>query len=171
MLQGAAGASAWFASVMQLTTGDLDDIQMYLHDAMRSDDSPITHVATTIKLPHWLGGPYQGSSNYSGAYSMVSTITARSCLIWPNAYAQLRPYSRKEPHSALLPLWKRPFAPSSWNWWLHRYLSSPIGTLLSISFDHFALIVVPAPMASEQRSNRNSLTTLSAQSSILVKQL
>ena len=45
MLQGAAGASAWFVSVMRFTTGGLDNIQMYLHDAFGSDDSPITHVA------------------------------------------------------------------------------------------------------------------------------
>ena len=46
MLQGAAGASAWFVAVMRFTTGGLDDIQMYLHDAFGSDDSPVTHVAT-----------------------------------------------------------------------------------------------------------------------------
>ena len=44
--QGAAGAPAWFVSVMRLVTGGLDNIRMYLDDAIGSDDSPITHVVT-----------------------------------------------------------------------------------------------------------------------------
>ena len=46
MPQGAAGAPAWFVSVMRLVTGGLDNIRMYLDDAIGSDDSPIAHVAT-----------------------------------------------------------------------------------------------------------------------------
>ena len=44
--QGAAGAPAWFVSVMRLVTAGLDNIRMYLDDAIGSDDSPIHHVAT-----------------------------------------------------------------------------------------------------------------------------
>ena len=44
--QGAAGAPAWFVSVMRLVTAGLDKIRMYLDDAIGSDDSPIHHVAT-----------------------------------------------------------------------------------------------------------------------------
>ena len=46
MPQGAAGAPAWFVSVMRLVTSGLNNIRMYLDDAIGSDDSPITHVAT-----------------------------------------------------------------------------------------------------------------------------
>ena len=46
MPQGAAGAPAWFLSVMRLVTDGLDIIRMYLDDAIGSDDSPIAHVAT-----------------------------------------------------------------------------------------------------------------------------
>ena len=46
MPQGAAGAPAWFVSVMRLVTAGLDNIRMYLDDAVGSDDSPIHHVAT-----------------------------------------------------------------------------------------------------------------------------
>ena len=46
MPQGAAGAPAWFVSVMRLITAGLDNIRMYLDDAIGSDDSPIHHVAT-----------------------------------------------------------------------------------------------------------------------------
>ena len=45
MPQGAAGASAWFVSVMRLVTAGLDNIRMYLDDAIGSDDCPIRHVA------------------------------------------------------------------------------------------------------------------------------
>ena len=45
MPQGAAGAPAWFVSVMRLVTGGLDNIRLYLDDATGLDDSPITHVA------------------------------------------------------------------------------------------------------------------------------
>ena len=45
-LQGAAGAPAWFVSVMRLVTAGLDNIRVYLDDAIGSDDSPIHHVAT-----------------------------------------------------------------------------------------------------------------------------
>ena len=44
--QGAAGAPAWFVSVMRLVTASLDNIRMYLDDAIGSDDCPIHHVAT-----------------------------------------------------------------------------------------------------------------------------
>ena len=44
--QGATGAPAWFVSVMRLVTGGLDNIRMYLDDAIGSDDCPIHHVAT-----------------------------------------------------------------------------------------------------------------------------
>ena len=46
MPQGAAGAPAWFVSVMRLVTAGLDDIRTYLDDAIGSDDCPIHHVAT-----------------------------------------------------------------------------------------------------------------------------
>ena len=46
MPQGAAGAHAWFVSVMRLVTNGLDNIRMYLDDAIGSNDSPIAHVAT-----------------------------------------------------------------------------------------------------------------------------
>ena len=46
MPQGAAGAPAWFVSARLLVTGYLDNIRMYVDDAIGSDDSPITHVAS-----------------------------------------------------------------------------------------------------------------------------
>ena len=46
MPQGAAGAPAWFVSVMRLVTNGLDNIRMYLDDAIRSNNSPTAHVAT-----------------------------------------------------------------------------------------------------------------------------
>ena len=46
MPQGAAGAPAWFVSVMRLVKSGLDNIRMYLDDAIGSDDFPTTHVAT-----------------------------------------------------------------------------------------------------------------------------
>ena len=44
MPPGAAGASAWFVSVMRLVTAGLDNILMYL-DAIGPDDCPLHHVA------------------------------------------------------------------------------------------------------------------------------
>ena len=46
MPQGAAGAPASFVSVMRLVKSNLDNIRMYLGDAIGSNDSPTTHVAT-----------------------------------------------------------------------------------------------------------------------------
>ena len=46
MPQGAAGAPAWFVSVMRLVTAGLDNNRMYLDDAIGSDDCPLHHVAT-----------------------------------------------------------------------------------------------------------------------------
>ena len=46
MPQGAAGAPAWFVSVMRLVTAGLDNIRMNLDDAIGSDECPIHHVAT-----------------------------------------------------------------------------------------------------------------------------
>ena len=46
MPQGAAGAPAWFISVMRLVTTGLDNIRMYPDDAIGSDGCPIHHVAT-----------------------------------------------------------------------------------------------------------------------------
>ena len=46
MPQGAADALAWFVSVIRLVTSGLDNIRMYLDDAIGSDDSTITHVET-----------------------------------------------------------------------------------------------------------------------------
>ena len=46
MLQGAAGAPAWFVSFMRLVTNGLDNIRMYLDDAIGWNDSPTAHVAT-----------------------------------------------------------------------------------------------------------------------------
>ena len=46
MLQGAAGSPAWFVSAMRLVTDGLDNIRMYLDDAIGSDASPMAHVAT-----------------------------------------------------------------------------------------------------------------------------
>ena len=45
MPQGAAGAPAWFVSVMRLVAAGLDNIRMYL-DAIGSDNCPIHHIAT-----------------------------------------------------------------------------------------------------------------------------
>ena len=46
MLQGAAGAPAWFVSVMRLVTVGLDNIRMYLDVAIGSDDCPLHYVTT-----------------------------------------------------------------------------------------------------------------------------
>ena len=46
MPSGAAGAPAWFVSVMRLVTAGLDNILMYLDDAIGPDDCPPHHVAT-----------------------------------------------------------------------------------------------------------------------------
>ena len=46
MPQGTAGAPAWLISVMRFVTAGLDNIRMYLDDAIGSDDCPIHHVAT-----------------------------------------------------------------------------------------------------------------------------
>ena len=46
MPQGAAGAPAWFVSAMRLVTAGVDNIRMYLNDAIGSDDCPLHHVAT-----------------------------------------------------------------------------------------------------------------------------
>ena len=47
MPPGAAGAPAWFVSVMRLATAGLDNIVMYL-DAIGPDDCPLHHVATPV---------------------------------------------------------------------------------------------------------------------------
>ena len=46
MLQSAAGAPAWFVSVMIVVMAGLDNIRMCLNDAIGSDDCPLHHVAT-----------------------------------------------------------------------------------------------------------------------------
>ena len=46
MPQGAAGAPAWFVSVMRLVTAGLDNIRIYLDDAIGSDDCALYHVPT-----------------------------------------------------------------------------------------------------------------------------
>ena len=46
MPQGAADFPAWFVSAMRLVTDGLDNIRMYLDDAIGSDASPMVHVAT-----------------------------------------------------------------------------------------------------------------------------
>ena len=46
MPQGAAGSQALFVSAMRLVTDGLDNIRMYLGDAIGSDASPMAHVAT-----------------------------------------------------------------------------------------------------------------------------
>ena len=46
MRPGAAGAPAWFVSVMRLVTAGLDNILMHLDDAIGPDDCPLHHVAT-----------------------------------------------------------------------------------------------------------------------------
>ena len=46
MPQGAAGDPAWFVSVMRLLMAGLDNIRIYLDDAIGSDDCPLHHVAT-----------------------------------------------------------------------------------------------------------------------------
>ena len=46
MPRGAAGAPAWFVSVMRLVTTGLDNIRMYLDNAIGSDDCPLHHVTT-----------------------------------------------------------------------------------------------------------------------------
>ena len=45
MPQGAAGAPAWFVSVMRLVTAGLGIIRMYLDNAIGSDDRSIHHIA------------------------------------------------------------------------------------------------------------------------------
>ena len=194
MPQGAAGAPALFVSVMRLITSKLDNILMYLDDAIGSNDSPTTHLATlatffarlrlhNLKLSpnktrigaarvEFLGhiisqdgvrpndDKIAALTRMPEAYSVVSAITANFRLTWPSEYAQLRPCSRKELHLVLLPQWKRPFAPYSQNSQPHQYLSSSIGMQLSTSPDRSVCIATPAPMVSEQHSNRNSLTAL-----------
>ena len=46
MPQGAAGAPAWFGLVMRLVATGLDNVCMYLDDAIGSDDCPINHVTS-----------------------------------------------------------------------------------------------------------------------------
>ena len=46
MPHGAAGAPTWFVSVMRLVTAGIDNIRMYLDDAIGPDDCPLHHVAT-----------------------------------------------------------------------------------------------------------------------------
>ena len=46
MPYGAAGAPAWFVSVMRLVTNGLVSIRMYLDNAIGSNDSPIANVVT-----------------------------------------------------------------------------------------------------------------------------
>ena len=46
MPPGAAGAPAWFVSVMRLVTTGLYNILMYLDDEIGPDDCPLHHVAT-----------------------------------------------------------------------------------------------------------------------------
>ena len=46
MPQGASGAPAWFVLVTRLVTAGLDNIRMYLDDAIGSDDCPLHHVTT-----------------------------------------------------------------------------------------------------------------------------
>ena len=46
MPQGAAGSPAWFVSVMRLVTDGVDNIRMYLDDAIGPDASPMAHMAT-----------------------------------------------------------------------------------------------------------------------------
>ena len=43
---GAAGTPAWFVSVLRLVTAGLDNILMYLDDAIGPDDCPLHYVAT-----------------------------------------------------------------------------------------------------------------------------
>lgn len=46
MPQGAAGAPTYFIYAMRLVTASLDNIRMYLSDAIRSDSTHINHLAT-----------------------------------------------------------------------------------------------------------------------------
>ena len=46
MPQSVAGFPAWLVSVMRLVTDGLNNIRMYLDDAIGSDASPMAHVAT-----------------------------------------------------------------------------------------------------------------------------
>ena len=46
MPQGTAGAPTWFVSVMRLITNCLDNIRMYVDDAIGSNDYPAAHEAT-----------------------------------------------------------------------------------------------------------------------------
>ena len=46
MPEGAAGAPSWLVSVMRLVTAGLDNIRMYLDDAIGSEDCPTHHVVT-----------------------------------------------------------------------------------------------------------------------------
>ena len=79
MPQGAAGAPAWFVSVMRLVTAGLDNIRMYLDDAINSDDCPLHRVTTlaaffaSLRL-HQL----KLSPDKSGSAPHVSTFWATS---------------------------------------------------------------------------------------------
>ena len=46
MPPGSAGTPAWFVSVLRLVTAGLDNIFMYLDDAIGPNDCPLHHVAT-----------------------------------------------------------------------------------------------------------------------------
>ena len=50
MPQGAAGAPAWFISVIRRITTDLDYIRVYMDDVIVYDDTPIDHVANLATL-------------------------------------------------------------------------------------------------------------------------
>ena len=99
MSQGAAGAPPWFVSIMQLVTTALDNIWIYLEDAIGSEDSPINQVATLAAFlarlnPHKLklspnksrSEPRKSTSWATPSLKMVSTLAMTKsplCLACP----------------------------------------------------------------------------------------
>ena len=103
MPQGAAGAPAWFVTVVRLVTTDLDNIRMYLDDDIGADDCPINHVTTLatffarLRLHKLKLSP--DKFRIGAAFLAVPVTTASSCPTWLVVYAQSRPSSKKAPRS------------------------------------------------------------------------
>ena len=213
MPQGAAGAPAWFVSVMRLVADGLDNIRMYLDDSIGSNDSPIAKVAilatffARLRFHNLKLSPNKtriGAARVDVLGHVISQdgvrpnddkIVALARIPMPRDIKQLRSLlgglsyygkflpnmaKRVRPITALLekgatfsftPPMEEAVRAYLRNSQLHRYLSSPIGTLLSTSIDHSVCIAMPAPTVSEQRSNRNNLTVPPDPSSILAEQL
>ena len=130
-------------------------------DGVRPNDDKIAALAQ-IPMPRDIKQPRSLLGGLSYYRKFLSTMAKH--------VRSITSLLKKELRLTSLPRWKRPFAPYSRNSQPHRYLSFPIGTLLSTSLDHSACTAMPAPMVSEQHSSRTSLTDPSAPLSILAKQ-